>query len=579
MQYGLAFMMKIFGETLATARLYSFITYAATAAIIATVPFAVLKSRRVALITVLILLAFYFPLKLSVNATPLRLLLGILAIFHIYRYVVTGKRMVLFAAGIITGLAFVYSQENGIAAAMTAACFLILALVFERGKGGKRVRESVIFIAGTLVMIIPFIIFFISNGSLGAFIETIFGYPRYVMLGYGAVPAPDIVARAEAFFSGKLAFKHLAYSLIFWLPAPVYAITLAVIAKRWRACAFNAADSFFFMLAIYGVITFRSALGRSDGFHLIQVYAPVFLLLAYLASLASCEGFKSSTVRRLLATLVVLLIPSLFIMSHFNTRAPKEFIRLNTTGIVQKFSLDPLKLRATEKLNIPEMGGVPVRARTAEAIREVIDFKEKLRPIDEVYVFGNVPFYYFILGKTNPTRFDYPYWAATTDLQKEIISELDEEMPRFILYKMFKLDTIDGIPPHIQVPELYNYINSNYSLAPGFHYDFFDILIRNIDARGEALMSDRVKVSMFLLVISIAFCWGIFGDLYGIGVGDWDQHLFYHGSSRKIITGLWAIPAMESLLLRRKPDARQSTVAVPLAVFYIRPRLRYGSRA
>ena len=474
MQYGLAFFMDIFGETLWSARLYAFFTYAVTALIIGTVPFVVLRRPVHAALLALTLLAFYFPIKLSVNATPLRLFIPFISFYLLYRYISSFKLYFVFLAGAVSGGAFLYSQENGLAAIIAVFAIFIISIPV---RGFKRIKsifiETLLFTAGFLLIIIPFIVYFATHGALDSFLQTIFEYPRYVMLGYAAVPAPDIFAAIKGYISGDFPPERLRYPLIFVFPPVIYAICLTVMVINVFKGRYSRREYFFFTVLVYGVITFRSALGRSDGFHLVQVYAPAFFVLAYLAD----TSFVSLGGRKMLKALIIFIIafaiPAFLILTNFNKKASREFVRVNVTEIAGKFSAEPAP--GMVQVNASETDGIYMPPRAAAHVKELLSFKLRLMSDDTLYVFGNVPFYYFMLGKQNPTRFDYPYWAVTTGMQEEIVHDLAGNRPDYILYKLDRMDRIDDMPPSIQVPLVYNHIMENYAVDTSFNYKGFRV--------------------------------------------------------------------------------------------------------
>ena len=469
MEYPLAFIMERFGETVYNARLYSLGTYMLAAAVISVISFATSRSRLQALLTALVILAFYFPVKQSVNATPLRMMLGILACFHIYRYAATGKRGVLFAAGIITGIAFLYSPEKGMAVLMAAAVFVGLAVLIDIKEIRLRVEEVLIFLGGFLLTLAPVIYYFYSTDALMPFLNNIADYSRYVMLGYDSLPAPDLIANIKGFLSGRDSFKVLAFGIAFYLPVLIYALTLLFVGLEYLKGRLTPLDVFALMLTLYAIVTFRSALGRSDGFHLVQVYAPAFFLLSYLATLHLKHG--ASRLRAVVVFVILFALPLSFVMTNFNAAAPKKFITMNTVGAAVKFS--PVVPRGFVESSAPEMAGIYIPPGSARTIDGLKAFKGMIKETDEVYVFGNVPLFYFLLGKQNPTRYDYPYWAVTKEIQREIIGDLKRKRPLYMLYKMDRVDMVDNIQPFLRLPLLYGFLMENYSLEsrvtfPGF---------------------------------------------------------------------------------------------------------------
>ncbi len=472
MQYPLAFLMDILGPSLYTARLYAWITYALSAVIIATVPFAVIKRPLNAAMLALMMLAFYFPVKLSVNATPLRIYLGILSLYLIFMYYDKKDLKLLLLAGLVSGFTFAYSQENGLAVLMTVSFFFFMACVVRRDL--LRLKEAGLFIIGFGVAVSPFVVYFSANDALIPFLKTLYVYPRYVMLGYAAVPAPDIIARITAYLAGELPLAKLAFPTAFVLPPIAYALSLLFIVIELLKGRMKSRDLFFFMIAIYGVITFRSALGRSDGFHLLQVWGPAFFSFAYLSLLPFREGKRPQRIKATIFFIITFTIPLLIVLGSFNAKPFKQMFAVNLLDFSQKFS--PKVPARFKEVKSPETEGIYMPPGAARTTRELLDFKKKLKLADRVYVFGNTPYFYFMLDKLNPVRYDYPYWAVTTAMQQEIVDGLaDKARPDYILYKLDRIDMIDGVEPHMQVPLIYRFIKENYRRDSRFNYKGFTV--------------------------------------------------------------------------------------------------------
>ena len=374
--------------------------------------------------------------------------------------------------GILTGVVFLYSHETGIAVIIVAAAFWLLAAVLHRGSLPDRIKEMGISVGCLLATLLPFFLYFYATDALVPFLKVIFEYPFYVMLGYGSLPAPNISQTALSVIRGKMPFASIYPSITFCFPIFVYAVTLAFQIIHFLKGGFTTRDIFFFLIMLYGIIMFRYALGRSDGFHIFQVYAPAVFLLCYLGTLplqqAVTRGIKS------VIPFIVIIFPLMVLFSFsptFETLRWRMF-EVNTVNIKKKFSALPQEDMV--EVPVPEMKGVFVPGRTAETIMDFVKFSKKLEADDSVFVFGNAPFAYFILNRRNPTRFDMIYWAVNTELQKEIVDDLEEAKPKYMIYMMFELD---DIPAHVQVPVIYEYCAKTYQDLI-YKYKNFGVYIR-----------------------------------------------------------------------------------------------------
>jgi hypothetical protein len=478
MPYLLALMMKLFGATVFTSRLYAYLTYAVTAALIVVMSFAVLRQRWQALLTSLLLLSAFFPVKNSVNATPLRQFLGMLALFVFYRYMLKGSRKALVAAGLVAGAAFLYSQENGVAALVAVVSLWGVKAISNRGELKNILVDASYFIAAFLVAILPFMVYFYANGALGAFLSTIYEYPKLALMGFAAIPAPNLVEQARLFMDGKAALPYFLYSILFSLPPLVYAVAFGVFGVLRLKGRFTSRDAFFFLVTVYGAIIFRSALGRSDGFHFVQVFAPSAFVLAYLSGVSLGAASESRVKMPTLRYMAIFVLPLIFANANFMTTFYEEtaenILSVNTVGIVEKIFPEPRPGLVTT--SFPELGGIYVPPEVAYHVAELKNFAGRISWDDGVYVLGNSSLTHVLIDRPNPTRFDMYYWAGTTRLQEEVVADLERRKPRYVVVEPGGL--LDNIARETQVPVINDYVFSTYQRAQGFYYGTFAVYER-----------------------------------------------------------------------------------------------------
>ena len=71
------------------------------------------------------------------------------------------------------------------------------------------------------------------------------------------------------------------------------------------------------------------------------------------------------------------------------------------------------------------------------------------RPGDNVLFFPNEAAYYFLFNRSVPTRYVHAYFAVTTDQRREMVNELEQSRPAYVIYTLNSW-RIDDIPEYIQ---------------------------------------------------------------------------------------------------------------------------------
>jgi hypothetical protein len=214
---------------------------------------------------------------------------------------------------------------------------------------------------------------------------------------------------------------------------------------------------------IFGIVLFRSALCRSDLYHLFFASQPAFVLLFLLLDRAASGrkhlADKFTNVWKWVAiSLLFLLFSLLFLIPQYRTytlgNAIKYGLNFSDKWTFKKTGYQLLESRT---------GGVPIGEELVGSIAKIGDFLNRNTNKGEyVYFFPNEAGYYFLFDRKNPTRYSFSYQAVTSAQREEIIRDLELKKPRFVIYSR-RVWLIDNIQPGVQVPELVNYFNKHYT--------------------------------------------------------------------------------------------------------------------
>ena len=455
--YPLALALEIFGKSVVTARVY---TYVLNLAAYAIVTFLLYKTVRSKIVFTLGAIAYFFVFSrlgvFSPNTTILRFVLAILPLLLIHLHRCHKGPALLALAGVVTAQSLLFSQEAGLCSLAAIAALFLVQLCLERDRS-KTIREATTFLAGFALSVGPMLLYLGHEGALSRFFESIYGYPKLLMLGYGCRPFPSFRYFIAHLFTGAPFFP---YWVIF-----IYVFACLALLPPLLLGKANKETLFKLSLTLFGILLFRVALGRSQELNVLKVSHPAFLL---------CFLFLDGGLRTILskrpryeragsAVMVVACLLSflaLFIASpHVNStvrRAGRGFMNAH-----QKLTVYPSGTAIPEI----ERTGVFVDPVTARGMRQIRAFlSTRTSPGDYVYFFPNEPIYYFLFDRKNPTRFAMSYFAITSQQRIELVADLERKKPRYVIVSP-NTWRVDNIPESVQVPEVVDYIRERYEVV------------------------------------------------------------------------------------------------------------------
>lgn len=443
--HGLAWNLALFGENVFVARVVTHALDLCGFALVLGFLYRMLGSRGVFVAASIVYLSAFHTLPFhSPNTTILRFVLGMLPLFLLAddeRR--SGRRCVL--AGFAAGVSLLFSQEAGLCGSIASAAILLLG-------ARARARDAGLFAGGVVAALAPFLVWALARGALGAAVQGLWAYPRLAGLGFGAYPFPSLRDfAASPFGSGAL--------LHYW----VIAIYLFSLLRALPALALRRRDRRLQMelgLLVYGLLLYRVVLGRADELNALKAAHPAFLLCflhldTAVAAVLARRPWSGGAIAAALALSVTLVFAG----------APELSSK---AGMAWDGLRDPLgKLSpGQEGIALPEFPRLGVRvdektARTLRAIRAYLS--SDTAPDDPVYFFPNEAIYAFLFERPNPTRYAIATFAITTEQREELVEDLEASRPLIV----FSPETwrVDGIPEHVQLPEITRYLERSYGVT------------------------------------------------------------------------------------------------------------------
>lgn len=470
--YPLAWIMEWVGYTAIAERAYKLLLDVVATGLLGFVLAKTLRSKWLAvgfvLLVCMVYPAQYFP---SANTTILRIVLPLLPIVFVALWMESRKGSMLVAGGLLMGQSLLFSHESAFCAVLAiAAMFLI-----DQG-GGKtaffvKLRASAIFLAMAVLSMAPMVGFLLLNGAGSGLLDTVFGYPKTVMLGFGGLPFPSV----RDWLGGDFHRNWLHYAVIAVYSATLVALCIARL-RGGRSARFLWALG----LLVYGTLLFRIALGRSKDIQTTKVMIPAIILTALWVDdlWVSWRQNRGAIVRSAwtLTLLFVLLVNFVGICLNPYSRYRIAEAWKYAFTMDGKFSV--ANINGVALPDLPRVG-IFVNERTAHHLREIGRFlDENTKPRDYVYFFPNEAVYYFLFDRTNPTRYPIAYFATPFERQREVIRDLEKNRPRYVLYSR-NTWRVDYIREEMQIPIIVQYLKARYRTVKKM--DGADVLERIAD--------------------------------------------------------------------------------------------------
>jgi len=345
-------------------------------------------------------------------------------------------------AGAILGQSLLFSQEAGICSLVSLFALLVMNYIAHRN-WKIFIREFTLLLTGSFISLMPMLLYFYLKGALLPFFTNIYEYPKYFAMGFGALPFPNF---RSLLASPRAEGAWLAYWIIFlYVVSASYLIPRILMGRQDKNHFLKAS------LLIFGMLLFRSALGRSDMHHFHFVSPPAFLLVFLFAddSMRSILRPKPPWFRIAdVLPLVALLASTLFLFTR------PELL----TNYRQNWRL----LEDGHRISDLKRSGVLFDLRTAETLRNIYSFLEtNTTPGEYTYFFPNEAAYYFLFNRNNPTRYFGAYHAVTRKQRRELVGDLEKNRPKYVIYSL-KTWRLDSILENRQVPEVLEYLSKQY---------------------------------------------------------------------------------------------------------------------
>ena len=393
----------------------------------------------------------------------------------------------LLLAGLSTSLAFWYSTEIGLYTLGAIGLFLVIYVLQggfrtesgrERG-GTPRQREKregeylpplISYGCGVLFGFFSVGIYFLWHGAFDDLIWNSYIQCRYQLATWGLAFPSLSETLALLSTAGWDAFIF-SEGFRWYLPICIFLIVAGYLTYRCLCGTVSEPNAMKLLLLLLGGIAFfRTALGRSDSGHLI--YGATFLWLLCLFPLEGgifkmfrvCLSFLKGNGRWQSALKAAWVLIPTVIFCWYVGEAHQPLAGFREKW--QRLRQNPFKQQIVTQ-ELVRAGRVDIPDDQVAQVQKVVAYIQENTTQDEkIFDFTSQGAYYFFANRLSVTRFHQVSYASTPGMQQEVISALETDKTRLVIFKTGGwFDAVDGIPVEERHPLIAAYLQANYELA------------------------------------------------------------------------------------------------------------------
>lgn len=437
--WGLYIFTKLFGASIYNFRLYMHLLQILGLFVIYLITDNLISKKIIKIFVIGLIMSFV--MNGVKNNVEIRLGLGLASILPIFLYLKGKGSHYLILSGVLTSISIFASIEVGISACIT---LLISTLLIMSGTKDNVLKRLSLVVGGLCIGIVPFLLAFILQGSLQNFLKQIFFYTSAFSKGYLSVPVER--PSESTLLQWYIVNQYVSSTSWMWEFTKMGILSvLMFIGYRFVNKIGTLKDKFALILAIFNLILFRSALGRSDTYHLLFVLIIAVILIAYVV-----ENLSKNN--KLLGIGLFLLIILVFArgetqLGFMQSELIKYQTYANPSGNYPSYQTKRAKI----------LTGVEVDTKATDDLINYI--QENTTREEKIFVYPWSPEIYFLADRMNSTSFDTPLAFFSEDYQKQMIYELEKYKPKIIVYNPSK--NFANLTPG-SLPLVNSYLLNNY---------------------------------------------------------------------------------------------------------------------
>lgn len=470
MLYPALLALRIAGPTIEAMRAYVFALN--VLGIVATYMFllTLVRRRLSAYLAGLAMAVIFMPHWQHMDALSARFFLGLYPLFVMAIHLRTGRTWLLYAAGVLVGLCLFFSPEMGVSAAF-GSTLMAISVPFLQGRGPRHALSvSTKVTTGAVAVVAVMLAFLASRGALRGFLNIMYWYPRFTMLGFATLPFPDLVSTAREFAAGRASGWALYSAAVAYVMPLTYAAFAVAVVALWCAGRFTWRTALIAGATSYGAVLFRAALARSDPGHFYLQPILVLVVLAgedlVAAAFRSARtGLRASAVLlTALATVLFISLPAQAIVNNYASVKSFQMAMADRLGALagRPSHLERLREAGYEPLALPRAPAALEPPEWRNEVREIVQFiYEHTEHGETVFVYPNSSVLYFLSSRPNATRFAMTYYAITAADRAEMLRALDSDPPRYAIWHG-RTAGPEAIAEGIRSPEIQRFLQTRY---------------------------------------------------------------------------------------------------------------------
>jgi len=385
-----------------------------------------------------------------------------------------GWRLAL--AGLCTSLAFWYSADTGLLTLGAIGLFLLAYSLRTGAAPRERTLPLGCYGAGVAfgfgVVAAPFAL----EGALSDVFRNTWTQSIYQTRVWG-LPFPPFASvvepLAEMGIAGGWKRFLLSEGFRWYLPILVFLVSGAYLTYRGLVGGFWKSEGCvkLLLLLLGGIAFFRSALGRSDLRHLDNGSTFLWLLCLFPIDRGIARGLDrlrfgpasgGSHLRGALASAWV--VAPLLALSWYAAEVQEPVRALRAE--IERATRQPLRAGRGE-LELARVSGTRVPDSQLRTIRSVVHYIQSHSAAkDKIFDFSNQGAYYFFANRRSVTRYHQVCYAASREMQQEVVDALERDRTKLVIYKTGSwYDAIDGVPSELRHPLIAEYLAEHYEPA------------------------------------------------------------------------------------------------------------------
>ncbi len=464
-----AFFMLVFGKSLAVLRGYFYFGTIITLIIGYFIARSLCRLRFFAYITALMLIVETYHPFWATRWGGIRFGFGLVSILCAINFLKKEKGIWAFFSGIFTAVAFLTSMDIGILASVAISFTFCSYIVFNFIKNKKfKLKSLILFFVGIVVILIPFIFYFVMEGALLPYVNTLI-----------------VIAENHTKVWGQVGIGRIfEYNFKYIFPIILYACSTIYLIHRISKKTIYWRDYGVLCLSIYGLLMYKMAFRAIHGPQFAMSLQPaIILVFVFMEDMfkqivkikQKTTVNKGNFVKLIAAVIIFIFTLSYVVFSEkrfygnfkgwFLYQKYKAYLMPMYMGVIplSELRLSALAIEGAKGIVVPES-----QAREIEGVtRYIVSVTRQDEPI---FSFPEHGIYNFFTNRPVVSRFPIAGFAWTAEEYKtELLKSLKECRPRYVIFGTWLSNLAISIGRKEELlPEVSNFIKENYIVEKRF---------------------------------------------------------------------------------------------------------------